>query len=160
MQSALPHPMSLTCQRNEIGQQISVWCIIESRWISYISYMYATGMMDWDDTSIVFTKRSLIQFLKYAFSTLALASLANLFWRYTGTTVDTNFQNISKLPSLSFCALISLWGTDNYLYYARISEYATFGKISGGGSNEPTAGEDVTCEWYHRTWWKYIHLAS
>ncbi|KAF9533345.1 hypothetical protein CPB83DRAFT_845108 [Crepidotus variabilis] len=39
------------------------------------------GMLDWDDTSIVFTKRSLIEFLKY-----------------TGTTVDTNFYNISKLP--------------------------------------------------------------
>ncbi|PAV24390.1 hypothetical protein PNOK_0145800 [Pyrrhoderma noxium] len=39
------------------------------------------GMMDWDSTSIVFTKRSLIEFLKY-----------------TGITVDTNFTNISKLP--------------------------------------------------------------
>ncbi|KIK63868.1 hypothetical protein GYMLUDRAFT_162876, partial [Collybiopsis luxurians FD-317 M1] len=41
----------------------------------------ALGMLDWDNTSIVFTKRSLIEFLKY-----------------TGTTVDTNFNNISKLP--------------------------------------------------------------
>ncbi|KAI4520541.1 hypothetical protein EV121DRAFT_252553 [Schizophyllum commune] len=49
------------------------------------------GMMDWDSTRIVFTKRSLIEFLKY-----------------TGTTVDTNFQNIQKLP-----------------------KYASFGKISG-----------------------------
>ncbi|KAL5511449.1 hypothetical protein ACEPAH_4665 [Sanghuangporus vaninii] len=48
------------------------------------------GMMDWDNTKIVFTKRSLIEFLKY-----------------TGTTVDTNFSNIAKLP-----------------------KYATFGKIS------------------------------
>ncbi|KAF9476603.1 hypothetical protein BDN70DRAFT_934923 [Pholiota conissans] len=39
------------------------------------------GMLDWDSTGIVFTKRSLIEFLKY-----------------TGTTVDTNFSNISKLP--------------------------------------------------------------
>ncbi|TFK26397.1 hypothetical protein FA15DRAFT_667489 [Coprinopsis marcescibilis] len=39
------------------------------------------GLLDWDSTSIVFTKRSLIEFLKY-----------------TGTTVDTNFGNISKLP--------------------------------------------------------------
>ncbi|KAF8906061.1 hypothetical protein CPB84DRAFT_1814020 [Gymnopilus junonius] len=39
------------------------------------------GMLDWDDTSIVFTKRSLIEFLKY-----------------TGTTVDTNLNNIAKLP--------------------------------------------------------------
>ncbi|KAJ3770995.1 hypothetical protein FB446DRAFT_742094 [Lentinula raphanica] len=41
----------------------------------------ALGMLDWDTTSIVFTKRSLIEFLKY-----------------TGTTVDTNFGNIQKLP--------------------------------------------------------------
>jgi len=39
------------------------------------------GMLDWDSTSIVFTKRSLIEFLKY-----------------TGTTVDPNFSNIGKLP--------------------------------------------------------------
>jgi hypothetical protein len=38
-------------------------------------------MLDWDDSSIVFTKRTLIEFLKY-----------------TGTTVDTNFSNIAKLP--------------------------------------------------------------
>ncbi|KAK0459499.1 uncharacterized protein EV420DRAFT_1536213 [Desarmillaria tabescens] len=39
------------------------------------------GMLDWDDTNIIFTKRSLIEFLKY-----------------TGTTVDTNFTNVQKLP--------------------------------------------------------------
>ncbi|KAF8163017.1 hypothetical protein B0H34DRAFT_693732 [Crassisporium funariophilum] len=39
------------------------------------------GMLDWDSTSIVFTKRTLIEFLKY-----------------TGTTVDPNFTNIGKLP--------------------------------------------------------------
>ncbi|KAI0350108.1 hypothetical protein OH77DRAFT_1507173 [Trametes cingulata] len=39
------------------------------------------GMMDWDSTSIVFTKRSLLEFLKYA-----------------GVTVDPNFTNIQKLP--------------------------------------------------------------
>ncbi|KAG5645837.1 hypothetical protein DXG03_005179 [Asterophora parasitica] len=38
-------------------------------------------MLDWDSTNIVFTKRSLIEFLKY-----------------TGTTVDPNFTNIAKLP--------------------------------------------------------------
>ncbi|KAJ6611745.1 hypothetical protein B0H10DRAFT_2054914 [Mycena sp. CBHHK59/15] len=48
------------------------------------------GMLDWDATSIVFTKRTLMEFLKY-----------------TGTTVDTNFANIQKLP-----------------------RYAKFGKIS------------------------------
>ncbi|SJL00165.1 uncharacterized protein ARMOST_03477 [Armillaria ostoyae] len=39
------------------------------------------GMLDWDNTNIIFTKRSLIEFLKY-----------------TGTTVDTNFTNVQKLP--------------------------------------------------------------
>ncbi|TFK42873.1 hypothetical protein BDQ12DRAFT_732465 [Crucibulum laeve] len=39
------------------------------------------GMLDWDNTNIVFTKRSLVEFLKY-----------------TGTTVDPNFTNIAKLP--------------------------------------------------------------
>ncbi|KAF7338509.1 hypothetical protein MVEN_02077000 [Mycena venus] len=51
-------------------------------------------MMDWDATSIVFTKRTLMEFLKY-----------------TGTTVDTNFNNIQKLP-----------------------RYAKFGKISDGAA--------------------------
>ncbi|KAJ8468998.1 hypothetical protein ONZ51_g9282 [Trametes cubensis] len=39
------------------------------------------GMLDWDNTNIVFTKRSLLEFLKYA-----------------GVTVDPNFTNIQKLP--------------------------------------------------------------
>ncbi|KIM65118.1 hypothetical protein SCLCIDRAFT_1212615 [Scleroderma citrinum Foug A] len=39
------------------------------------------GMLDWDSTNIVFTKRSLIEFLKYA-----------------GITVDPGFTNIQKLP--------------------------------------------------------------
>jgi len=39
------------------------------------------GMLDWDSTSIVFTKRSFVEFLKY-----------------TGTTVDPGFGNIQKLP--------------------------------------------------------------
>jgi len=47
------------------------------------------GMMDWDDTRIVMTKRQLIDFLKY-----------------TGTTVDTNWSNCSKLPRYAtFCKL-------------------------------------------------------
>ncbi|KLO07389.1 hypothetical protein SCHPADRAFT_945328 [Schizopora paradoxa] len=39
------------------------------------------GMLDWDSTRIVFTKRKLIEFLKYV-----------------DVTVDPNFSNISKLP--------------------------------------------------------------
>jgi len=64
------------------------------------------GMLDWDSTSIVFTKRSLIEFLKY-----------------TGTTVDTNFSNIAKLP-----------------------RYAKFGKltsVSEEGNNQTTLSETV-----------------
>ncbi|KAF8527048.1 hypothetical protein JB92DRAFT_2868614 [Gautieria morchelliformis] len=39
------------------------------------------GALDWDFTRIVFTKRTLIEFL-----------------RYTGTSVDPNLHNIAKLP--------------------------------------------------------------
>ncbi|KAG8217425.1 hypothetical protein J3R82DRAFT_5567 [Butyriboletus roseoflavus] len=39
------------------------------------------GMLDWDNTNIVFTKRSLVEFLKY-----------------TGVTIDPGFSNIQKLP--------------------------------------------------------------
>jgi hypothetical protein len=67
----------------------------EKEWSSQL------GMLDWDSTSIVFTKRSLIEFL-----------------RYTGTTVDTNFANIQKLP-----------------------RYAKFGKISV--TDEPPPPEPV-----------------
>ncbi|KAF8168725.1 hypothetical protein BJ912DRAFT_862568, partial [Pholiota molesta] len=64
------------------------------------------GMLDWDNSSIVFTKRSLIEFLKY-----------------TGTTVDTNFSNISKLP-----------------------RYAKFGKLSenSNGTAAEIAGSVAT----------------
>ncbi|KAF9264917.1 hypothetical protein L218DRAFT_861797, partial [Marasmius fiardii PR-910] len=48
----------------------------EKEWASSLG-----GMLDWDSTRIVFTKRSLIEFLKNV-----------------GVTVDTNFSNISKLP--------------------------------------------------------------
>jgi len=44
-------------------------------------WAYEIGRLDWDNTKIVFTKRSLLEFL-----------------RYTGTSVDTNMSNISKLP--------------------------------------------------------------
>ncbi|KAJ7752124.1 hypothetical protein B0H16DRAFT_1547456 [Mycena metata] len=62
------------------------------------------GMLDWDATSIVFTKRSLLEFLKY-----------------TGTTVDTNFGNIQKLP-----------------------RYATFGKIGNAPSASVAAEVPAT----------------
>ncbi|CAE7091889.1 unnamed protein product [Rhizoctonia solani] len=48
------------------------------------------GIMDWDDTRIVFTKRQLIDFLKY-----------------TGVTIDTNFSQIAKLPRYAEFGTIS-----------------------------------------------------
>ncbi|KAF8334030.1 uncharacterized protein EI90DRAFT_3050753 [Cantharellus anzutake] len=39
------------------------------------------GMLDWDKTSVVFTKRELVDFL-----------------RHMGVTVDTDWRNVSKLP--------------------------------------------------------------
>ncbi|KAG7092218.1 hypothetical protein E1B28_008585 [Marasmius oreades] len=64
------------------------------------------GMLDWDATRIVFTKRSLIEFL-----------------RITGTTVDPNFSNISKLPSM-------LWSQRIDTILIKLTEFATFGKLS------------------------------
>ncbi|KAI0340194.1 hypothetical protein BDW22DRAFT_1360725 [Trametopsis cervina] len=72
----------------------------EKEWASSL------GMLDWDKTSIVFTKRTLIEFL-----------------RYTGTTVDPNFTNISKLP-----------------------KYATFGKIADAPAGTSTEAIAETSE--------------
>lgn len=47
----------------------------EKEWAS------ALGGLDWDKTAIVFTKRTFVEFLRYA-----------------GTTVDPNWGNVSKLP--------------------------------------------------------------
>ncbi|KZP24830.1 hypothetical protein FIBSPDRAFT_856624 [Athelia psychrophila] len=61
-------------------------------------------MLDWDSTKIVFTKRTLLEFLKS-----------------TGTTVDPNFTNLSKLP-----------------------RYATFGTLAAGAlsdTQDPVAAE-------------------
>ncbi|KAG6850454.1 hypothetical protein H0H93_012875 [Arthromyces matolae] len=73
----------------------------EKSWAADLDFKTMPGMLDWDATNIVFTKRSLIEFLKY-----------------TGTTVDTNFNNIAKLP-----------------------RYAKFGKISAedNASDAPEA---------------------
>ncbi|KAH7930891.1 hypothetical protein BV22DRAFT_1028054 [Leucogyrophana mollusca] len=51
------------------------------------------GMLDWDTTNIVFTKRSLVEFLKY-----------------TGTTVDPSFANIQKLPRYATFGKITTTG--------------------------------------------------
>ncbi|KAF7984066.1 hypothetical protein HWV62_17616 [Athelia sp. TMB] len=68
------------------------------------------GMLDWDTTKIVFTKRSLLEFLKS-----------------TGTTVDPNFTNLSKLPRKHI--------NDRSLRdYSRADSlgFATFGRLSSG----------------------------
>ena len=63
-------------------------------------------MMDWDNTRIVFTKRTLIEFLRYVGGIIiSISYLEGCFSRYTGTTVDTNFHNIQKLPSMSYGGL-------------------------------------------------------
>ncbi|KAI0730380.1 hypothetical protein C8Q72DRAFT_261062 [Fomitopsis betulina] len=51
------------------------------------------GMLDWDNTQILFSKRSLLEFLKYA-----------------GVTVDPNFTNIQKLPRYARFGTISTDG--------------------------------------------------
>ncbi|KAF9519883.1 hypothetical protein BS47DRAFT_1287865, partial [Hydnum rufescens UP504] len=49
------------------------------------------GLLDWDNTSIIFTKRSLMDFLKYA-----------------GVTVDPNFSIIQKLPRVATSGKLDL----------------------------------------------------
>ncbi|KAG9098491.1 hypothetical protein FRC06_006340 [Ceratobasidium sp. 370] len=53
-------------------------------------WAYKIGLMDWDDTKIVFTKRSLIDFLKHV-----------------DVTVDTNLAQLSKLPRFAEFGKIS-----------------------------------------------------
>ncbi|CCM06715.1 uncharacterized protein FIBRA_09005 [Fibroporia radiculosa] len=48
------------------------------------------GMLDWDNTRIVFTKRSLLEFLKSV-----------------GVTVDPNFTNVQKLPRYAHFGTLS-----------------------------------------------------
>ncbi|CDO69040.1 hypothetical protein BN946_scf184834.g47 [Trametes cinnabarina] len=74
------------------------------------------GLLDWDSTSIVFTKRSLIEFLKYA-----------------GVTVDTNFANIQKLP------LYAKFGT---ISGGEGAAEASAGPESAPGTSEPTVAGD------------------
>ncbi|KAG1903971.1 uncharacterized protein F5891DRAFT_1016068 [Suillus fuscotomentosus] len=75
------------------------------------------GMLDWDNTSIVFTKRSLVEFLKY-----------------TGTTVDTGFSNIQKLPR--YAKFGKLTSTE-----AELPETATSPTISSSEINRLLAEE-------------------
>ncbi|KAN0075225.1 hypothetical protein V8E55_011248 [Tylopilus felleus] len=54
------------------------------------------GMLDWDNTKIVFTKRGLVEFLKY-----------------TGVTIDPGFTNIQKLPRYAqFGHMVSNLGSE------------------------------------------------
>ena len=59
-----------------------------------------TGMLDWDSTGVLFTKRSLIEFLKLVLSYGKFNHLNIGSYRYTGVTVDPNFTNIGKLPRM------------------------------------------------------------
>ncbi|KAF8634340.1 hypothetical protein AX15_000955 [Amanita polypyramis BW_CC] len=89
------------------------------------------GMLDWDSTSIVFTKRSLIEFLKWAFPLSSLTHLT-IPIRYTGTTVDTNFNNISKLP--------------RYAKFGKLTSISETGDTQGSSKSEiaPTVPGDST----------------
>ncbi|KAG0705221.1 hypothetical protein DFH29DRAFT_908183 [Suillus ampliporus] len=75
------------------------------------------GMLDWDATSIVFTKRSLVEFLKY-----------------TGTTVDPGFGNIQKLPR--YAKFGKLTSTEE-----QSPEMATSPTVSSSESNRLLAEE-------------------
>lgn len=58
------------------------------------------GLLGWDDTKIVFTKRTLLEFLRYV-APFSLSKSDTWHKRYTGTSVDTNMSTIAKLPSPS-----------------------------------------------------------
>ncbi|KAF8061460.1 hypothetical protein FPV67DRAFT_1673104 [Lyophyllum atratum] len=76
------------------------------------------GMLDWDSTNIVFTKRSLIEFLKY-----------------TGTTVDPNFTNIGKLPRYAKFGKISEDARD-------APAHVTSTDAAAPASTEPSSAND------------------
>ncbi|EMD34518.1 hypothetical protein CERSUDRAFT_117364 [Gelatoporia subvermispora B] len=77
------------------------------------------GMLDWDDTKIVFTKRSLLEFLKYV-----------------DVTVDPNFSNIQKLPRYARFGKISDGGTSTT---ASQATSPIVEPSSGAASPEPAA---------------------
>ncbi|QRV85854.1 hypothetical protein RhiJN_13872 [Ceratobasidium sp. AG-Ba] len=73
---------------------------------------YKIGLMDWDDTKIVFTKRGLVNYLK---------SL--------DVTVDTNSSQLSKLPRKSQSR--NTFETRKLTGILFLQGYAEFGKVSG-----------------------------
>ena len=89
-------PLSSTCRKSGTGPL----ALVRKTKASLIKLVPNTpsGMLDWDNTNIVFTKRSLIEFLKFVFLSANASNSDDDSDRYTGTTVDTNFSNISKLP--------------------------------------------------------------
>jgi len=72
------------------------------------------GMLDWDDTNIVFTKRSLVEFLKY-----------------TGVTIDPGFTNVQKLPRYAKFG--------NMVASSRSEETTTEGTTSPTSAAQPPA---------------------
>ncbi|KAH8108491.1 hypothetical protein DFH11DRAFT_1633166 [Phellopilus nigrolimitatus] len=93
----------------------------EKDWVANI------GMMDWDSTNIVFTKRSLIEFLKY-----------------TGITVDTNFMNVSKLPRYARFGKIS---DETAVEEQRVDEEGGRGRGEDTGKVTDAAAPDVVTDY-------------
>jgi len=75
------------------------------------------GMLDWDTTKIVFTKRQLVDFLKY-----------------TGVTVDVNAGNISRLPKYaSFGKLVAGSGVNEAADVAPVAPVAAVSHAAATG---------------------------
>ena len=67
----IPLPMSWIWARRRTGLRLSVRLRAIRLCISVLMLGCAAGMMDWDNTSIVFTKRTLLEFLKYVSASLS-----------------------------------------------------------------------------------------
>ncbi|CAE6517101.1 unnamed protein product [Rhizoctonia solani] len=82
---------------------------------------YKLGVMDWDDTKIVFTKRQLVDFLKYV-----------------GVTVDTNFTQIAKLPRYAEFGTISGESTGVEAFAAETSAVPAPAESVSTNTGDPT----------------------
>ena len=97
------------------------------------SFSWTTGMMDWDNTRIVFTKRTLIEFLRCeSFPVVIRVSLE--------LSADTRAQPSTPTSptSPSFPVRIACHSSHHGATISRL-EYATFGKISGDAAAAPAA---------------------
>ncbi|CUA68127.1 hypothetical protein RSOLAG22IIIB_03366 [Rhizoctonia solani] len=82
---------------------------------------YNIGIMDWDDTKIVFTKRQLVDFLKYV-----------------GVTVDTNFSQIAKLPRYAEFGTISGGSSSTGAFTDQTSAAPAPAESASTNSGDPT----------------------